>query len=839
MEKTLGRIAAAVALVIVLSFPAITFTFGFQYLRGTLESEAEINGRIATSFVNANPEHWQFQSNRLEELLARRPTDGASEVRRIVALDGREVAASRDVLGTPVTLRNFAIRDSGRIVAYFEVYRSLRSLIVYTVLSALLGLVLAVAVGLAVRALPMRALRQTLEQLLAERELANGLNLARQAAEVTAKLQSEFLANMSHEIRTPMNGVLGMTELLLETELNDRQRRFADAIRRSGDALLKIVNDILDFSKIDSGKLELEKTDFDLRELVEDVAEVVAERAQAKGVEVICKMPPSMRPVFVGDPGRLRQVLTNLVNNAIKFTEQGHVLIQLECTENASPSSCRVNFQVTDTGIGIDSEVATRLFQPFVQADVSTTRKYGGTGLGLAISQQLVTLMGGVITLQSAVGQGSTFSFEIVFDISPARTAGMPAANLAGLSVLVVEDNLINTAILKEHVTAWGMKSSCAVDGQAGLDLLQAAAARGEPYDVALVDLKMPRMNGLELTKRVRSDPALASLSIVMLTSLSSQGEMTAARSAGVCAYVTKPIRQSELFKTIGAVVGRREQWVTTPPKVAELAEIHAHVLLAEDNLVNQELAVAMLSFLGCTVEVVNNGRQAVDAVAAKAYDIVFMDCQMPEMDGFEATAMIRTGAAGASRTGVPIVALTANAMQGDRDRCLAAGMTDYVAKPLSKTELSAVLVRCFERGLPGVPAGKAAAERAREPVPMPVVIGLNPRALEQIRELDPASGGELLARVGQLYLETAPPIGKALLQAAQARDVPGVGRAAHSLKSSSANLGADALSSLCRRVEESATAGEIQPEAVEGVRQELELALLLVRSELCEGQPA
>ena len=840
MEKTLSRFAAVVALIIVVSFPAVTFTVGFQYLRGTLESEAEINGRIATSFVNADPEHWQFQSNRLEELLTRRPTDGVKEVRRIVDLDGREVAGSTDVLGTPLAVRTFAIRDSGRVVAHFEVYRSLRSLIAYTALSALLGLVLAVAVGLAVRALPMKALRVTLEQLLAERELAHGQMLARQAAEVTAKLQSEFLANMSHEIRTPMNGVLGMTELLLETELNDRQRRFADAIRRSGDSLLKIVNDILDFSKIDAGKLEMEKTDFDLRELVEDVAELVAERAQAKGVEVICKIPPTIPPVFVGDPCRLRQVLANLVNNAIKFTEQGHVLIHLDCTETPAPSSCRVIFRVTDTGVGICPEVAARLFQPFVQADVSTTRKYGGTGLGLAISQQLVSLMGGVIRLQSAIGEGSTFSFELLFDTSPARTSGLPAANLEGLSVLVVEDNLINTAILNEHLTAWGMKNDCAADGQAGLDVLRAAAARGEPYDMALVDLKMPRMNGLELTKRLRDDPALDGLAIIMLTSLSSQGEMTAARAAGVCAYVTKPIRQSELFKTLAAVVGRREKWVASAaPKAAEPGEIHAHVLLAEDNLVNQELAVAMLSFFGCNVEVVNNGRQAVEAVSVKDFDIVFMDCQMPEMDGFEATALIRAGAAGVARKEVQIVALTANAMQGDRDRCLAAGMTDYVAKPLSKRELSAVLLRCVGRGLPRVAVGPVGRVAAREPVPAPVVNGLNPRALDQIRGLDPASGGELLARVGRLYLETAPALGKGLLAAAASGDTAGVGRAAHSLKSSSANLGADALAALCRRVEESATAGVVQAEAVEGIRQELALALLLVRGELCEGQPA
>jgi signal transduction histidine kinase len=470
MEKTLTRFAALVALTITLSFPAITFVVGFQYVRATLESEAEINARLATAIVNADPEHWKFQSNRLDELLARRPTDRVPEIRRIVDVEGREVFASVEELGEPTLMRRSALRDSGRVVGYLEVHRSLRSLIGQTALFGVLGLILAFVVAFAVRTLPLRALRTTLEQLLAEQQNVQSLQLARQAAEMTAKLQSQFLANMSHEIRTPMNGVLGMTELLMETELTLRQRRFADAIRRSGDALLKIVNDILDFSKIEAGKMELEKTDFDLRELVEDVAELVAERAQSKGVELICKIPPGLPQVFVGDPGRIRQVLVNLVNNGIKFTEVGHVLVELDCvepvvapagngdgssivpdTEAAAPPRSRVRFRVTDTGIGIAPQIAAKLFQPFVQADVSTTRKYGGTGLGLAISQQLIAMMGGVIVLESAVGEGSTFSFELDLETLPARSAE-PAVELAGQRVLVVEDNAINRSILHEHV---------------------------------------------------------------------------------------------------------------------------------------------------------------------------------------------------------------------------------------------------------------------------------------------------------------------------------------------------------------------------------------------------
>ena len=850
MEKTISRMAALVAAVIVLAFAAISFTVGYQYLRGTLETEAEINGRIATGFVNADPVHWRFQFNRLDELLTRRPVDRAAEVRRIVELDGTVIAASADELDSPVMVRRFGIRDSGRVVAWFEIHRSARPLIILTSLATLLGLLLAVAVAVVLRMLPLRALRATVEQLLAEREHAHALELARQSAEVTTKLQSEFLANMSHEIRTPMNGVLGMTELLLETELTDRQRRFADAIRRSGDSLLKIVNDILDFSKIEAGKLELEQTDFDLRELVEDVAELVADRAQSKGVEVICRMPAAMPSMFLGDPGRLRQVLTNLVNNGIKFTERGHVLIQLDCAPLETSAACRIGFQVTDTGIGIAPQVAARLFQPFVQADLSTTRKYGGTGLGLAISKQLVELMGGTIALQSAPGEGSTFRFDLLLGASQARTSALPVANLAGLRALVVEDNPVNRAILHEHVAAWGMKDGCAADGQEGLDLLLQSAARGEPYDVALVDLKMPRMDGMELSRRVRQEPALAGLAVVMLTSLASQGEIADARAAGVAAYVTKPIRQIDLFQTIAAVVGRRSK-APAPGSDTFLpaAGVQLRVLLAEDNPVNQELALAMLSQLGCTVDVAGNGREAIEALKAARYDAVLMDCQMPEMDGFEATARIRAGEAGRDRSRTPIIAVTANAMQGDRERCMAAGMDDYVPKPLSKRDLGTVLVRCM-REVAARRAGIQAATAVEEEPIQPHGAGsaaapatslspehvLNPRALRQIRDLDPGSGDELLVRVGRMYLESTPALLESLRQAVAAGDAIAVGHAAHSLKSSSANLGADAVAGRCKQIEERARSSDIAAEQVDALARELALVQASVRAQiLCE----
>ncbi|HEV7803669.1 MAG TPA: response regulator, partial [Burkholderiales bacterium] len=534
---------------------------------------------------------------------------------------------------------------------------------------------------------------------------------ARQAAEEANRIKSEFLANMSHEIRTPMNGVLGMAELLLDTGLTEMQRRYAQHVRNSGEALLHIINDILDFSKIEAGRMELDLVDFDVREMTEEVIELLASRAHAKGLELLCQIDDDVPAAVAGDPGRLRQVLINLVGNAIKFTERGEVGITLKraaADTHAPDKGCVLHFGVRDTGIGIDPEARGRLFKAFAQADGSTSRRFGGTGLGLVISKQLIEMMGGEIDIESAPNAGSTFFFTVTL-APPAAAGARPQAahDLSGLRVLIVEDNPTNSTILEHYVNTCGMQSACADCAERALEMLHEAAARNVPYDLALVDMKMPGMNGLELAQAIHADPRIASTRLIMLSSLFS-GDATAARQAGFAACLSKPVRRTELYQSIAGVVGGTAA-PAAPVHAAEAESSRApgRVLLVEDNRVNQEICKAMLRKLSCEVDVANDGRAGVEAALNGRYDIVLMDCQMPVMDGFQAATAIRARevelddelrASGLPPRRMPIVALTANAMQGDRERCLAAGMDDYLAKPFKKDQLGAMLDKWLRR---------------------------------------------------------------------------------------------------------------------------------------------